>query len=99
MLADHLAYISSLLSKHEWLAGDQLTYADLGAAAHLSTAEFLRDIPVARRRSREEMVCADAVAALFVDAHRSIAIHSSDFRQAIAEDQKQPVSFGLPRRY
>ncbi len=45
MLADHLAYISSLLSKHEWLAGDQLTYADLGAAAHLSTAEFLRDIP------------------------------------------------------
>ena len=45
ILPDHLAYISSLLSKHEWLAGDQLTYADLAAAAHLSTAEYLRDMP------------------------------------------------------
>ncbi len=45
ILPDHLAYISTILSSHEWLAGDRLTYADLAAAAHLSTAEYLRDIP------------------------------------------------------
>lgn len=46
ILPDHLAYISSLLSKHEWLASDQLTYADLAGAAHLSVvAEYLRDMP------------------------------------------------------
>ena len=31
ILPDHLAYVSSLLSKHGWLAGDQLTYTDLAA--------------------------------------------------------------------
>jgi glutathione S-transferase len=45
VLPDHLAYIGSLLSKHEWLASDQLTYADLAAAAHLSAAEYLGDMP------------------------------------------------------
>ena len=45
ILPDHLAYIGSLLSKHEWLAGGQLTYADLAAAAHLSVAEYLGDMP------------------------------------------------------
>ena len=45
ILPDHLAYIDSLLSKHEWLASDQLTYADLAAAAHLSTVEYLGDMP------------------------------------------------------
>ncbi len=44
ILPDHLAYISSLLSMREWLANDQLTYADLAAAAHLSTAEYLREM-------------------------------------------------------
>ena len=45
IVTDHLAYISSILSKREWLAGDQVTYADLAAAAHLSTVEYLRDMP------------------------------------------------------
>jgi glutathione S-transferase len=45
ILPDHLTYIGSLLSKHEWLASDELTYADLAAAAHLSAAEYLRDMP------------------------------------------------------
>jgi glutathione S-transferase len=45
ILPDHLDYIGSLLSKHEWLASDQLSYADLAAAAHLSTAEYLREMP------------------------------------------------------
>lgn len=45
ILPDHLTYIGSLLSKHDWLASDQLTYADLAAAAHLSVAEHLGDMP------------------------------------------------------
>ncbi len=40
----HLAYIETLLSKHDWLASDQQSYADLAAAAHLSVAEYLGDI-------------------------------------------------------
>ena len=28
-----------------WLAGDHLTYADLAAAAHLSCADYLGDVP------------------------------------------------------
>ena len=34
ILPDYLAYIETLLSKHDWLASDQLSYADLAAAAH-----------------------------------------------------------------
>jgi len=45
ILPDHLAYIGPLLSEHEWLAGDELTYADLAAAAHLSAAEYLGRMP------------------------------------------------------
>jgi glutathione S-transferase len=41
----HLAYISMLACRREWLAGDRLTYADLAAAAHLSAAEDLGGIP------------------------------------------------------
>ena len=54
ILPDHLAYISSLLSKHQWLAGDRLTYADLAAAAHLSVmVEYLRDMPWPKDRTVE----------------------------------------------
>jgi len=45
ILPDHLAYINSLLSKHDWLASNQLSYADLAAAAHLSAAAYLGDMP------------------------------------------------------
>ncbi len=45
ILPDHLTYIGSLLSKHDWIASDQLTYADLAASAHLSAAEYLGDMP------------------------------------------------------
>lgn len=41
----HLAYIGYLLRTRNWLAGDQLTYADLAAAAHLSAADYLGDVP------------------------------------------------------
>jgi len=41
----HLAYIGWLIRKRDWLAGDNLTYADLSAAAHLSVADYLGDVP------------------------------------------------------
>ena len=41
----HLAYIGWLVRSRDWLAGDDLTYADLAAAAHLSVADYLGDVP------------------------------------------------------
>ena len=41
----HLKYIGYLIGQRNWLAGDQLTYADLAAAAHLSAADYLGDVP------------------------------------------------------
>jgi glutathione S-transferase len=41
----HLNYIGWLLKDRNWLAGERLTYADLAAAAHLSTADYLGDVP------------------------------------------------------
>src|SRR5215211_371241 len=41
----HLAYIEWLLHRRDWLAGDRLTYADVAAAAHLSIADYLGDVP------------------------------------------------------
>jgi glutathione S-transferase len=41
----HLAYIGWLVRERDWLAGDRLTYADLAAAAHLSAADYLGDVP------------------------------------------------------
>jgi glutathione S-transferase len=41
----HLGYIGWLIRSRDWLAGDSLTYADLAAAAHLSTADYLGDVP------------------------------------------------------
>ncbi|QXX74842.1 glutathione S-transferase family protein [Methylovirgula sp. HY1] len=41
----HMRYIGYLTAHRKWLAGDRLTYADLAAAAHLSVADFLGDVP------------------------------------------------------
>ena len=41
----HLDYIGYLIAARGWLAGDHLTYADLAAAAHLSCADYLGDVP------------------------------------------------------
>ena len=41
----HLKYIGYLVDARNWLAGDDLTYADLAAAAHLSAADYLGDVP------------------------------------------------------
>ena len=41
----HLRYVSYLAQTRNWLAGDRMTYADLAAAAHLSSVDFLGDAP------------------------------------------------------
>ena len=41
----HLRYIGYLVGRRNWLAGDELSYADLAAAAHLSSVDFLGDVP------------------------------------------------------
>ena len=41
----HLGYIGWLVRARDWLAGDRLSYADLAAAAHLSAADYLGDVP------------------------------------------------------
>jgi glutathione S-transferase len=41
----HLAYIGWLIGKRDWLAGEQMSYADFAAAAHLSVADYLGDVP------------------------------------------------------
>jgi glutathione S-transferase len=41
----HMRYIGWLTGSRNWLAGDRMTYADLAAAAHLSSVDFLGDVP------------------------------------------------------
>jgi glutathione S-transferase len=41
----HMRYIGHLTSKRKWLAGDSLSHADLAAAAHISCADFVGDVP------------------------------------------------------
>jgi glutathione S-transferase len=41
----HLRYVGYLTAQRNWLAGDRLSYADLAAAAHISVADFLGDVP------------------------------------------------------
>jgi glutathione S-transferase len=41
----HLRYIGHLIGARNWLAGDQLSFADLAAAAHLSCIDYLGDVP------------------------------------------------------
>jgi glutathione S-transferase len=40
-----LAYIGWLVRTRVWLAGDRLSLADLAAAAHVSVADYLGDVP------------------------------------------------------
>jgi glutathione S-transferase len=41
----HLSYIGWLAGQRSWLAGERMSYADLAAAAHLSVADYLGDVP------------------------------------------------------
>ncbi|MEQ8349328.1 MAG: glutathione S-transferase family protein [Sneathiellaceae bacterium] len=41
----HLDYIGWLSERRSWLAGDELSVADIAAAAHLSCLDYLGDVP------------------------------------------------------
>jgi len=41
----HLDYIGHLAETRSWLAGDNLSFADLAAAAHLSCIDYLGEVP------------------------------------------------------
>jgi glutathione S-transferase len=41
----HLLYIEHLIAAKNWLAGDRMSYADLAAAAALSVADYLGEVP------------------------------------------------------
>jgi glutathione S-transferase len=77
----HLKYIGYLIARRRWLAGDDLSYADLAAAAHLSCVDYLGDVPweedemarnwYARVKSRPSFrgILADRVAGMAPAAH------------------------------
>lgn len=44
-LGYHLEYIEWLLEKHQYLAGEELSLADLTAAAHFSILDYLGNVP------------------------------------------------------
>lgn len=41
----HLDYIGFLTEKRQWLAGDEFSLADIAAAAHLSSVDYIGDVP------------------------------------------------------
>ena len=41
----HLDYITWLTERRTWLAGDSFSLADIAAGAHLSTVDYLGDVP------------------------------------------------------
>lgn len=44
-IGHHLSYISWLIDRRKWLAGDDFSLADITAAAHLSVVDYLGDVP------------------------------------------------------
>lgn len=44
-LHTHLEYISWLVDRRNWLGGHHFTLADMAAAAHLSSIDYLGDVP------------------------------------------------------
>jgi glutathione S-transferase len=43
-LRAHLAYVARLVDERPWLAGDQMTIADLAGAAHLSCVDYFGEV-------------------------------------------------------
>ncbi|MGE0715513.1 MAG: glutathione S-transferase family protein [Alphaproteobacteria bacterium] len=44
-IRQHLDYIGELAEHRRWLGGDELSLADITAAAHLSTVDYIGDVP------------------------------------------------------
>lgn len=41
----HLTYVCHLMENRKWLAGDELSFADLAAAGHVSVLDYLGEVP------------------------------------------------------
>lgn len=41
----HMSYFSYLADQRRWLGGDEMSFADLAAAAHLSVVDYLGEMP------------------------------------------------------
>jgi glutathione S-transferase len=41
----HLSYVNHLADQRRWLAGEELSFADFAAAAHISTIDYLGEVP------------------------------------------------------
>jgi len=77
----HLEYIAFLTQEHRFLGGDMLTLADMTAAAHFSTLDYLGDVPwdhnakakewyaLMKSRPSVRSVLSDRVAAFQPPAH------------------------------
>ncbi len=50
----HLDYIGYLIERRKWLAGDDYSLADIAAAAHLSTVDYLGDVPWAEHEEAKD---------------------------------------------
>ncbi len=44
-IKQHLSYIEYLAERRNWLGGDDISFADISAAAHLSCIDYLGDVP------------------------------------------------------
>lgn len=53
-LGEHLAYLDYLLATRRWLAGESMTLADFALAAHLSSLDYLGDVPWAEAEEVKE---------------------------------------------
>lgn len=77
----HMRYIDFLADQRSWLAGDQPSFADIAAAAHLSSADYFGEVPwdehasakswYARVKSRPSFrpILADRIAGMAPPAH------------------------------
>lgn len=50
----HLDYIAYLTERRKWLAGERFSLADIAAAAHLSTVDYLGDVPWGDNRAAKD---------------------------------------------
>lgn len=50
----HLDYIGYLTERRNWLAGDDFSLADIAAAAHISTVDYLGDVPWAEHEPAKD---------------------------------------------
>ena len=96
----HLRYIGYLAARRNWLAGRELTFADLAAAAELSTVDYLGEVPweedamakawYARMKSRPSF------RALLAD--RCAACRPQPTTPTSTSDRRPGGGEGLPRR-